>query len=1189
MNVRKSFSTQAVLGAAAASVWAGSLALAGNVNTLTGSDLSQPTSWSLGTVPTITDDALITSAFPTTTAALTLTSTASNTFTGTFNSLNVTSSRAITIENFSAANPNTASLTLGGAGSTTNSAAPSGTDLLYVSGTSTLTLVSSASFGSFNLATAQSGTFDIAGTATLGGPLTVAAGTTLNANVAGTLNLGGGVTLATGTTLVKNGAGTLNLSGGANSASFAGALTINAGTVEYVSASTAPAVGAAVTLSGGTLQYSNAGNQFVTSNGRFNIALTAGTTSGLGTRNTSTTGNRLINAFGTGGVILSGGGNLNIVGSTTVSLSAVEFTTANTYTGATNVGSLQMLLLGTGGSAASSNLNLAGGTFGVLATHATGQVVANTAIGVGGAVIETFSSTGGTVTPGTTGSGTYNLGNLTRVVGGTADVVTGGVFATSAVNSGAGNLAGGYLTSGNGAAFATIGAGGVIAPYSGYTAASADYTATTAATEFDAATSGTFTGSAVDSIRFAAAAPVTATASALTVASGGILVTPSVGVNATAIAGGTLTAGSGSELIVHQYNNIAGGATTITSGIVDNGGAVALTKAGPGTLILDGSNTFTGATYITGGTLQVGNNDALGSLSFTQPIVNFGALVINRSDSPTITGLISGAGSVFKTGSGVLTLSNASNSFTGQIEVAQGTLAFSNTLSLNGNSTANRLLIDNGATLRFTNTGTFTLAKGITITGTATIDTVSGVLNQSGSIIGTGTLLKVGTGTLTSASTASSFTTLNIQAGTFRVNATGGALGASGANNVNEIGDAGTLEFNLGIAYTGSRNIQLDGPNSTIQTTNGTTSFSSAVVVSGSGALNKSGTGTLNLNTSNSYSGGTVVKNGTLSGTVVGAFGGGGLTINPTGTTAAGSATANSTGALAGGVNVTVNNNGLALGTLNLLDAAPVVGSLAGSGQVNLGTATLLTVGNGTSTIFSGTIAGSGSITKVGASTLSLTGPNTYTGTTTVASAASTLSVKYASTGLSAATPLLSGAGGTDIQNGTVVFDYTGDTSPAITIRGLLANSFTAGSGVMSGGQLRSSTATAARGLGYADTGSAVIVKAALFGDADLDGGVSINDFNALAGNFGQATGKVWVDGDFDYDGGVSINDFNLLAGNFGQTLPASSDAFASLLAFAAAHNDLASFEAVTGVPEPTSLGLIAAGATLGLRRRRRA
>ena len=63
-----------------------------------------------------------------------------------------------------------------------------------------------------------------------------------------------------------------------------------------------------------------------------------------------------------------------------------------------------------------------------------------------------------------------------------------------------------------------------------------------------------------------------------------------------------------------------------------------------------------------------------------------------------------------------------------------------------------------------------------------------------------------------------------------------------------------------------------------------------------------------------------------------------------------------------------------------------------------------------------------------------------------------------------------------------------------------------------------------------------VVVRYTLYGDTDLDRGVSINDFNRLAVNFGT-TSKTWFGGDFDNDGGVSINDFNLLAANFGKTL----------------------------------------------------
>ena len=60
------------------------------------------------------------------------------------------------------------------------------------------------------------------------------------------------------------------------------------------------------------------------------------------------------------------------------------------------------------------------------------------------------------------------------------------------------------------------------------------------------------------------------------------------------------------------------------------------------------------------------------------------------------------------------------------------------------------------------------------------------------------------------------------------------------------------------------------------------------------------------------------------------------------------------------------------------------IGSLDGVGSVNLSDYTLTTGGNNSSTDFSGIIYGAGGITKVGSGTFTLSGANTYTGTTTV-------------------------------------------------------------------------------------------------------------------------------------------------------------------------------------------------------------
>ena len=57
-----------------------------------------------------------------------------------------------------------------------------------------------------------------------------------------------------------------------------------------------------------------------------------------------------------------------------------------------------------------------------------------------------------------------------------------------------------------------------------------------------------------------------------------------------------------------------------------------------------------------------------------------------------------------------------------------------------------------------------------------------------------------------------------------------------------------------------------------------------------------------------------------------------------------------------------------------------------------------------------------------------------------------------------------------------------------------------------------------------------------LFGDADGDRGVSVNDFNAFATAFGATGGSAAFDARFDFDGdnGISINDFNQFATRFG-------------------------------------------------------
>jgi hypothetical protein len=68
-----------------------------------------------------------------------------------------------------------------------------------------------------------------------------------------------------------------------------------------------------------------------------------------------------------------------------------------------------------------------------------------------------------------------------------------------------------------------------------------------------------------------------------------------------------------------------------------------------------------------------------------------------------------------------------------------------------------------------------------------------------------------------------------------------------------------------------------------------------------------------------------------------------------------------------------------------------------------------------------------------------------------------------------------------------------------------------------------------------------LLARHTLSGDANLDAAVTLQDFNRLAGNFGQ-TNRAWVHGDSTYDGAANLLDFNQLAGNFGLTPGAAPD-----------------------------------------------
>ena len=515
---------------------------------------------------------------------------------------------------------------------------------------------------------------------------------------------------------------------------------------------------------------------------------------------------------------------------------------------------------------------------------------------------------------------------------------------------------------------------------------------------------------------------------------------------------GSLAGGgsNGGNVNLQSYTLTTGGANTDTtySGVISGTGA--LIKAGSGTLTLAASNTYSGNTTVSGGTLKLGVNNAL------QYGVGQGDLTVNGTldlngrtlNNARINGL-KGSGSVTNSSGTAAYLTvgygDASSTFSGSLTDGVGTVA-----------------------LAKTGTGTLTLSGNSNYTGTTTI--TQGVLSVSnlaaGGNLGSGTSAVVlgdaaNAGVLSYTGTSASFTR------GFTVNASGGGIDTTTAGQ--------TLTLSTGnVATSGA--FTIGGAGNTLITSN----------ITGAGSLNKSGAGTLTLSGTNTYSGATNIKNGTvvlavsdtglkatttltlgdatantngvlkldrysqtLAGLTVAGSGTGSLiktsagALILSGTSTYGGATTIKDGTLSLGI-----NNALPTGTSLTLGDSTSGGilrlngkeqELAGltafgggtnrivNGNLTLSTLTLNIAGTANYSAYlggTGTNENNFNLNKTGLGTLTLSGANTYAGTTTVA--AGTLKIGSAVT-------IPSGAG-----KGNLALDGTLDLGTyGITINGL--------------------------------------------------------------------------------------------------------------------------------------------------------
>ncbi|MDQ0032879.1 autotransporter-associated beta strand protein [Variovorax boronicumulans] len=503
---------------------------------------------------------------------------------------------------------------------------------------------------------------------------------------------------------------------------------------------------------------------------------------------------------------------------------------------------------------------------------------------------------------------------------------------------------------------------------------------------------------------------------------------------------GSLTV-NGSNLALAASNTYGGG-TTLGGGRLDVGSNTAL---GTGDLTINGASVLTGAAGV-----ALANNVVLNST------LNFGAG--GSGGALTLNGAISGAGGISLAGAPGVTLNGAST-FTGGFNIGGGALTVGNdsALGLGSVTVSGASSLDSNKTVSLTNN--LNLNAALTIGG-------SNDLALNGAIGGLRGLTKNGTGRLTLGSANTFFGGVNLQGGALRVGTnTSLGLGTLTVNgnaaldasaNVN-LGNAVVL--NAGLDIGGANNIRLGG------------------VITGTGPLSYSGSGTLTLANANFWTGGTTLKSGTLN----------------------------------VGNNFALGQGALAVtGNANL--RANVPGTLLGN-ALTLGAGTTLNVDGSNPLALVGTIDGGGALALSGPGAVALAGANTYSGGTTVSG-----------TTLGVINPTGSATG-----SGAVLVQAGG----ALTGNGSIAGTVSVGDGIVLPGNGSAGTLTVG-GLNLAsgsilnyDLGQAGVAGGALNdlisvnGNLQLDGTLNVSE--TAGGKFGAGLYRL-----IDYTGTLTDNGLNI-------------------------------------------------------------
>ena len=650
--------------------------------------------------------------------------------------------------------------------------------------------------------------------------------------------------------------------------------------------------------------------------------------------------------------------------------------------------------------------------------------------------------------------------------------------------------------------------------------------------------------------------------------------------------GGTLTLAGATPTIN------ATGAATINSVIAGNAG---ITKTGTGALTLGGVNTFTGGINVQSAGLIVSSDAALGAAnngitlaSGTSLSATGSALASTRTVTTTGTGdvtLRGLVGSARYTGTaGVLavsgvTMSNAANDYTGRtvflaggggygftsianlgtpsslgaptdpttgLIVVQaggglgGTVTYSGTGDTSNRDWQFQNTSSGGTTLRNAGTGTLKLTGNIAATNAWLLamgfQAVNADIELSGDLSSTSDRIFVYSGsagrkeTLTGANTytgSSQINTITAVANTLADTGTASSFGTGTATGAVIALVNGTLSYTGGAASS-NRAWTFDG--SSFLNNNSTTG---GLVLSGNAAFVAGGTDTISL-------GGSYTGSNSWSGIISGV---GNVTMNGAGTwvlsganTYTGKTTVSAGTLVAGTDQAFASTSGLQVdgGTLDLNGQSVTAPSLAGAGgTVALGSGTLTLKSSTGTTAYSGTITGTGGVTKLGASTATLSGANAYTGATTIGGG--TLSLDFSAAG-APANNIINAASALNLNGGTLAIKgRAGADSQAFSALNISAGSNRISATAGAGGSLNVALGGINRTGGLIDFGyNAGTTLSTTHADGVLGGWATVNGTD-----YAQVTGGVigaftnyankddasqWLSGDIVSDEGGAAN-----------------------------------------------------------------